>query len=71
MPPAHSKNPRIDVVDIKQMVVAGEPGGPAVLTCRGVGGRLIDLHLSPEAMTKLEAFLARANLEQAKLHQMH
>ncbi|QEL25385.1 hypothetical protein FQV39_24430 [Bosea sp. F3-2] len=66
-----SKFLKIEVVDISRLEVTAEPGGPARLTCRGIDGRPIEIHLAPEAMTKLEAFLAQANLEQAKLHKMH
>lgn len=67
----HSKALKIEVDEIQEMQVTAEPGGPGVLSCRGAGGRLIDIYLSAEALTKLESFIARANLEQAKLHRMH
>jgi len=67
----HSKALKIDVTQIHEMEVTAEPGGPGILSCRGAGGRLIDIYLSAEAMTKLECFIAKANLEQAKRHKMH
>lgn len=62
---------KLEIMQINQLQVTAEPGGPAVLSCRSSDGGPIDLYLAPEVLTKLEAFLAKANLEQAKLHQIH
>lgn len=63
-----NKLPRLDldVVDIKRMVVTDDASGETVLTIEIVGGQRVDLHLAPYAKARLEAFLARASLEQAK-----
>ncbi|CAN7678951.1 hypothetical protein LJR090_001799 [Bosea sp. LjRoot90] len=57
----------IDVVDVKQVVVTPDPAGETVVTIEVVGGQMVELHLAPHASAKLEAFLSRASLEQAKL----
>lgn len=56
-----------DVVDITQMVVPDDGAGETVLTVEVVGGQAIVLHLGPQVSAKLEAYLARASLVQAKL----
>jgi hypothetical protein len=48
------------------MVVGTDPADGAVLTGKGFDGHPIELHLTPVALAKLEAFLAQANMEQAK-----
>lgn len=56
----------IEVVDIKHVEVTADPASETVVTIEVVGGQLLDLHLAPHASAKLEAFLSRASLEQAK-----
>lgn len=56
----------LEVLDVKQMVVSSDPAAGAVITLQIAGERIVDLHLPPHALAKLEAFLAKANMEQAK-----
>lgn len=63
------KLPKLDleVVEVRQIEVTADAAGETVISLEVVGGQEIDLHLSPHASAKLEAFMARASLEQAKL----
>ncbi|TCR65668.1 hypothetical protein [Bosea sp. BK604] len=63
---AKVSNLDLEVIDVKQMMVSADPSEGAVITVEIVGEQLVDIHLSPHALAKLEAFLARANVEQAK-----
>lgn len=56
----------LEVIDVKQMMVSADPLEGAIITLEIVGEQRVDMHLSPHALAKLEAFLARANVEQAK-----
>lgn len=62
---------KLDVADIVQLVVTPDPAGGGVISALGPDSQSIELRMSGEALTKLEAFLVQANLEQAKLQQMH
>ncbi|MGO4405986.1 hypothetical protein AB4Z10_17190 [Bosea sp. RAF48] len=62
---------KLELRDITHLAVTVEPGGAAVIVGRGFDDREIEILLAPEALTKLEAFLGQANLEQAKLRSKH
>lgn len=66
-------NSRLDleIVDVKQMIIGTDPAEGVIVTVELVGERKIDMHLSPYALSKLEAFLVRANAEQAKHQPIH
>jgi hypothetical protein len=61
----------LDVVDIVRVQVTADAAGETVVTLEAVGGQLIDMHLSPHASSKLEAFMATASVEQAKRAPKH
>ncbi|HEV7329208.1 MAG TPA: hypothetical protein VGN91_29450 [Bosea sp. (in: a-proteobacteria)] len=65
---AMAELPKLDleVVDIRHSNVPVDDVGEVVVTMEVVGGQVIDLHLGPLALSKLEAFLARANQVRAK-----
>lgn len=57
--------------DIHHLAITTEPGGAALITGRSLDDRVIEILLSAEALTKLEAFIAQANLEIAKHQPRH
>lgn len=57
--------------EINHLAVTTEPGGAALIIGRGDDNREIEILLSGEALTKLKALIAKANLEQAKHQPMH
>ncbi|TCR65658.1 hypothetical protein [Bosea sp. BK604] len=62
---------RLEIVDFSEMALSADPLEGAVIAGRGADGKPIELYLSGHALARLEAFLARANLEQAKHHSSH
>ncbi len=56
----------LDVVDVLQIQVSADPADGAMITIKTAGDQDINLHLPPQALAKLEAFLSKATIEQAK-----
>lgn len=56
----------LDVVAVRKLAVTADAQGEAVLTVEVVGGQILNLFLSSDAFGKLEALLARANVERAR-----
>jgi len=62
---------RLELVKIIRMVVGENPGEGALFTGHTADAQAVDVYLTPEALATLEAFLARANQEQAKRQPSH
>lgn len=62
---------KIELVSFSRMEVSANPNDGVVITGQGFGGRAIELHLTAGALLQLEAFLTKANLEQAKHQPSH
>lgn len=56
----------LEVLDVKAMILSGNPTTGAMLTVEIVGDQIVNLYLSPLALAKVEAYLARASAMQAK-----
>jgi len=62
---------KIELADFNQIEVFADPNEGVVITGRDFDGAKIELHLTAGALLKLETFLTRANLEQAKRQSSH
>jgi len=65
--PAELPEVDLDVVDVRQVVIATDAQGDTMISLEMVGGQVMNLILSPEALAKLEANLAKANEARAKI----
>lgn len=57
----------LDVVDVRQIAITTNPQGETMISLEMVGGQIMNLVFSPQTLAKLEAMLAKANEEQAKI----
>jgi len=57
----------LDVVDVRRVVITTDPQGETMISLEIAGGQVMNLVFSPEALAKLEAFLAKANQAQAQI----
>lgn len=57
----------LDVVAVRKLAVSADAQGEALLAIEIVGGQILNLILSSAALAGLEALIAKANEEQAKV----
>ncbi len=57
----------LDVVAVRKLAVTADAQGEAMLAVEIVGGQVLNLIFSSEAFAGLEALIAKANEEQAKV----
>jgi DTW domain-containing protein YfiP len=55
----------LDIVDVIKARLSSEQGGETTITVE-TAAQILNLVFSPEALTKLEALLAKASAERAK-----
>lgn len=61
------KTASYEVLDTAELVVSADASEGALISLECFGGTRVRLVFAPLQLAKLEALLARANLEQAKL----
>jgi hypothetical protein len=59
------------VVDVKELVISSDVTEGAVVTVEIIGDRMIDMHMSPLALAKLEAYVMQALAELATQSPRH
>lgn len=65
--PAELPEIDLDVVDVRQVAITTDPQGETMISLEMAGGQVMNLVFTPGLLAKLEAFLAKANEEQAKI----
>lgn len=61
----------LEVIDVQSVAVTADASGDAMLSFEVEGGQVLNLLFSPQMLAKLEGFLAKANVAQAKTAAKH
>ncbi|HEV7335885.1 MAG TPA: hypothetical protein VGO06_07930 [Bosea sp. (in: a-proteobacteria)] len=67
-PMKNLRSHRLAITDATNIALTGGPECGAVVTLTGLGGALIELHLTAEALASIEVLLEGARMAQAKIY---
>ena len=61
----------LEVIDVQSLAITADASGYAMLTFEVDGGQVLNLMFTPQMLVKLEGYLAKANVAQARTAPKH